>query len=143
MANNSFNNILDAAANGTVEDVKYFIEQQRVDVNARYIGGETALHHAAHGNSDVEVLKYLLSQGANINAKNGRGETPLHYATWGNPNIAVLEYLISQGADVNARDEEGLRPLHFAIGSKAKKRILREAMASPKHSASTSQRKTP
>ena len=128
MANKSFISIFDAAGYGTVENVKYFVEQQEADVNARYIGGETPLHHAAQENPDVEVLEYLISQGANVNAKNVRGETPLHHAAWDNPNVAVLEYLISQGANVHAKDKEGLRPLDLIVGNKEKKRILREAM---------------
>ena len=40
----------------------------------------TPLHGAAHNNSNVEVLKYLISQGTDVNARTGEGKTPLDAA---------------------------------------------------------------
>jgi len=75
--------------------------------------GVTSLHSAA-SNSDVEVLKYLVSQGDEVNAKDYVGDTPLHRAAAGNTQVEVFQYLVSQGADVNAKDNTGWTPLHYA-----------------------------
>jgi hypothetical protein len=57
MTDKSFANIFDAAGSGSVEDVKYFIEEQCVDVNEKHHHwGRTPLHFAAVSNT-VEVLQ--------------------------------------------------------------------------------------
>ena len=52
MPNQSFENIFEAAESGSVEDVKYFVEQQGADVNVTDL-----LFHVAEYTS-VEVLQY-------------------------------------------------------------------------------------
>jgi len=110
----SFPNIFEATEKGTVEDVRYFIEQKGVDVNITNDTGNTPLHFAVD-NTDISVLKYLVvAQGADVNAKNSDGNTPLYLAAWGNSNVEFLECLISQGADVNAKCFKGNTPLYIA-----------------------------
>jgi len=81
-----YDDIFKAARDGTVEDVKYFIEGKGVNVNVKtemnnllFNLGETALHVAALCGK-VEIVKYLISKGANVNAKTEAGVTPLHNA---------------------------------------------------------------
>ena len=72
--------LLEAAQRGTVNDVRYFLDRG-TNVNAKDGIGETALHEAALRNSNVEVLKYLVSvRGIDINARDYRGRTPLDVA---------------------------------------------------------------
>jgi ankyrin repeat protein len=89
-----------------------------------HVNAKTTIHHggtplciAAAWNSNLEVLKYLVSRGADVNARNNDGATPLHYVAHHNPdNIEVFRYLVSQGADVNAKLHWGHTPLHdFAM----------------------------
>jgi len=109
-----FANIFEAAKSGSVEDVKYFIEELGFGVNMKNERNETPLHIATGYNS-LEVLQYLVSQGADVNAKsNDCASTPLHSAAFRNSSIEVLQYLISQGADVNATDHWNQTPLYFA-----------------------------
>ena len=106
--------IFEAARQGTVLDVTFFIEAG-VDVNATDRFNAVPLHHAAGFNSDVEVLQYLVAQGANLGARNAAGYTPLHAAAHNNRNVAVLQYLIEQRVEVNAKDNDGNTPLHIAV----------------------------
>jgi len=115
-----------SAARSTVEDVKYFIEEERVDVNTRtngeppLVNGRTALHIASYDGKD-EIAKYLISKGADVNAKNDIGWTPLHQAAADTGHaehdagkLEVAKILISNGANVNATDSRGLTPLNWA-----------------------------
>jgi len=133
-----FEDIHAAVACGTLEAVREFVEHKGVyyaSLDKIYYAplnkdwfGRTPLHTAARYNSDVEVLKYLVSHGADVNAKEFYGNTPLHVAAEFNSNVEVLKYLVSQGADVQAKNNDGIAPLDFA-DTDEKKSILREAGA--------------
>jgi len=116
-------NIFEAAEIGTVDDVKYFVEQKGVDVNITNDKGSIPLHRAVD-NPDINVMKYLVSKGANVNAKNNDGNTPLYSAAWDNPNVKFLQYLISEGADVDARNNKGNTPLYIAAQYNSKVEVL-------------------
>ena len=73
------NKVFDAAVNGTVEDVKFFIERG-VSVNAKNSNGSSLIHYATM-NPNVEVLKFLVEKGADVNAKDNNGWTPLDFAS--------------------------------------------------------------
>jgi PTS system fructose-specific IIA component/PTS system nitrogen regulatory IIA component len=113
MTHKSFANIFDAVEEGTVDDVRYFVENEDADVNAKGFSCGTLLHIAVATNT-LEVIQYLVAQGADVNAKHWR-DTPLHKAAEKN-SLEVVQYLISQGADVNAKGYQGQTPLHYAAG---------------------------
>jgi len=73
-------NISDAAEKGTIEDVRYFVEKKRVDVNAQDERGTTPLYYASRSNADINVLKYLISQGADVNTRTKNGYSPMSVA---------------------------------------------------------------
>lgn len=54
--------------------VKYLVEEQGADVNARDLNGYTALHHAA-SRGDNELIRYLVEQGADVTVVSRRGQT--------------------------------------------------------------------
>ena len=111
----NFTNIFDASKKGIIEDVRHFIEQKDVNINAKNNDGVTALHYAAAYNPNVNVSEYLVSKGADINAKNNDGGTAFYFAVLYKSSIDVLKYLISQGADINIRNNNGWTPLHCAV----------------------------
>jgi len=125
MGNSTFSDIYEAVEKGNVNDVKYFIEEKRVNVNS--IGGyknETPLHTAAWFGK-VKIAEYLISKGADVNAKNGDGGTPLFVAAIDTGHrehdrgkIEVAKFLISEGADVNAKGPHDLRPLDMAYAGR-------------------------
>jgi ankyrin repeat protein len=53
------------------------------------------LHEAAGWNSDIEIVKYLVSKTDDVNITSEAGDTPLHSAASSNPNADIVKYLIS------------------------------------------------
>ena len=104
--------ILSAAENGKLDEVKSLLEQDPTLANVTDKEGYTPLHRACYGNH-VEVVKYLLQNGANIAAKTEMQWEPLHSCCQWN-NIECAQVLIAEGADVNAPSEGGQTPLHIA-----------------------------
>jgi uncharacterized protein len=64
---------------GWMPAAKYFIEELKVDVNARDADGFTVLHLAA-ARGDNEMIKYLVSKGADVMAVNRAGQTTVDMA---------------------------------------------------------------
>jgi ankyrin repeat protein len=100
----SFDDIFEAAHQGTVEDVRFFVETKRISVNAKNDGGMTVLHYAIlnvaslkdmgiYKESDGKIVKYLVSKGADVNAKNDLGYTPRDFAK----KNGVEHLLVSSG----------------------------------------------
>jgi len=125
-----------AIKEGTIQDVRYYIEKEKVDVNAKDQDGMTPLHLAVVFNSDVEVMKYLIEKGADVNAKSNTGWTPFHIAApmaiFSDDMVRKAIVLLENGADVNARNSEGKTPLDLimALGTvviKAGLPIIRKA----------------
>jgi len=130
----SYKDIFEAAAKGTVDDVRDFIEAKGIDINTeddfardvrRYnivcTNGWTPVMLAAGFNSDIKVLEYLIEKGSvDINAKidndlfAGKGGTLLQVAALYNTNAEVLKFLIDKGADADVKDEEGATLLCLA-----------------------------
>jgi ankyrin repeat protein/Tfp pilus assembly protein PilF len=109
ISSTKYTDIFDAIRNGALEDVMYFIEQKKVDVNTKNIDGVSLLHMAA-GHGMAEIAEVLISNGANVNAKMDNGFTPLFVAI----NVGVAKVLISAGADINAKNSVGSTPLFGA-----------------------------
>jgi len=131
MTRKPFANIFDAAQDGSVEDVKYFIE--RADVNGKDQDGWTALD-IAKGKGNVAVVEYLdglrnspftaveqaeidafcKMYGCDVRAVDHSGEPFLLHEAAAHWDVAVVKYLVSLGAGVNAI-KEGFTPLMSAI----------------------------
>lgn len=62
------------APDGWLPSVKFLIEEQGADVNARDHNGYTALHHAA-ARGDNQLIEYLMSKGADISVVSRSGQT--------------------------------------------------------------------
>ena len=136
----TYADIFHAAALGSVDDVRYFVETMRVSVNAKTdregavpglkIKDMTPLHMAATQNTDVEVCEYLIVQGADVNAKAVAFPfkySPLYYAMKENPNTAVMRCLIAHGADVNEKMGYPVSTMIEFAPNAEKRQILREA----------------
>jgi len=100
-----FDNIFDAAKEGSVADVMYFVEEKGIDVNVKAEGegvhGRTPLHFAAE-NRNAEIVNFLISAKANVNAKDWMDVTPLHLAAE-RGRVEIVQVLVSAGADVDAK----------------------------------------
>lgn len=95
-------NIINAAANGYTEVVKYLIKQG-ADINAAESkNGRTALHYAV-ANGSLELLRYLLEKGSDVDVKDKHEISPLRYAV-AKGNVKVVRILLEYGADIKALD---------------------------------------
>ncbi len=81
---------LNAATEGCLPVVRYFIEEKKVDINMHSdVWRETALYKAAEGNF-LELANYLLSKGIDTSLQNNNGITALDIARKkGNTAIAA------------------------------------------------------
>ncbi len=64
---------------GWLPAVKYLVEEQDADVNARDLNGYSAIHHAA-ARGDNELILYLVEQGADVTFVSRRGQTTVDMA---------------------------------------------------------------
>ena len=127
--------IWEAAVNGHWDTVKQWLGQDSsliaitgdASLDGYEFRGLTLLHLAAGWNSDVSVLKYLVSHDIDVNIRDDYGMTPLHTAARNNPNVEVLKYLVSQGADADAKDITDYTPLYYAC-TKEGDRFLRKCI---------------
>src|SRR5579863_1017339 len=84
-----FENLVDAAKCGTLDDVVAILANHPEIVNQRDEGGATPLHHAAFGGHRA-VAEFLIKHGAQINVPDSEfGATPAGWA---------IEYLREMGA---------------------------------------------
>lgn len=110
--------LVEAAACGRTEILRYFIEERGMDVNFRDRAGWPLLQRAVCWNQR-EVVECLLAHGADINIRSREKTNPLSALMSLNDSeeeeiLPVAELLIRRGADVNNRDREGMTPLHYA-----------------------------
>jgi hypothetical protein len=73
------------------------------DVNARDVGGKTALMRAAQ-DGHATVIQLLLSQAADVHAKDPHARTALSYAIGESGNAASVELLFAAGAKYEPRN---------------------------------------
>jgi ankyrin repeat protein len=66
------------------------------DVNARSIGGRTAVHYAAERNTGPKTLALLVESGADLSARDEGGRTPLEIAKL-NGKTRLVEWIARRG----------------------------------------------
>ena len=106
-----YDNIFDAAKEGCLEDVKYFVEQKGVEVNAKSNLDRTPIEYALLG-ENVEAIKYLVLKGAII-----RPDWLIDAAGMKKGSLEIVKLFVENGLDVNHRDS-GICPLHIAASNK-------------------------
>ena len=104
---------LAAASANRSRSILEALQAAGADTGARDETGADALLLACLGNSNPEVVKFILQNGAAVNGTRTNGLTPL-LAAAGNPNPEVARLLILAGADAGATDPGGRTALMLA-----------------------------
>eukprot|EP01114_Cavostelium_apophysatum_P010140 TRINITY_DN235_c0_g1_i1.p1 TRINITY_DN235_c0_g1~~TRINITY_DN235_c0_g1_i1.p1 ORF type:complete len:124 (+),score=43.35 TRINITY_DN235_c0_g1_i1:88-459(+) len=105
MAENKEESYAWAVKTGDLNNVKEFVEKDKMSVNLEQSNKRTPLHWAADFNQ-VKVMEYLLSKGAKINAKDNYGITPLLAAVYEN-HFDAVKFLLEKGADASVKGPDG------------------------------------
>lgn len=107
--------LLEAAKNGILSHVEYWIKKKGININTTDGEGRTALHLAAE-NNQLAVAQYLIEQGADVNAPMPDNGTPIFDAVAKGHDKMVLLLLRSK-ANYSQTDENGWSLLHWAIST--------------------------
>ncbi len=95
-------------------DVIELLLAKSFDVNAKSVGGGTAILQAAVRN-DLTTVKFLLSKSADLNILDDGGKHIIHYAALHNA-LNIIEFLKAQNASlINSTDNDGRSPLWLAV----------------------------
>ena len=84
-----------------------------VDVDAKCLDQETALHYAARG-GDTKIVSFLVDAGVDVDAKTPDEETALYLAVYHRATSCV-EVLLAAGASPNLREGHRLTPFDLAL----------------------------
>lgn len=103
--------LAEAARHGSLECVRYIIEQGGGNPHETFPGGANLMHRAAYS-GNVELIKYLDSLGVDMNRlATGYGLTPLCFAGQKGHQEA-MQYMLSRGANPNTDlGRNGMRTL--------------------------------
>lgn len=103
----SNNLLVNVAKCGLLDRVKFYLEEENVDVDSTDRTGSTALHEAS-GSGCVEIVRYLISRGANVDITKScrsdprlRSITPLVCAV-SSGHVEIAKILIQSGAKTDA-----------------------------------------
>lgn len=80
---------IDAARFGKMKIVKYFLENELVDVDCRYTNDSTALMFAAQHNH-VEIVRYLLSKGADLTLRGEKNHDVFYFCRFSEAMKTIL-----------------------------------------------------
>ncbi|MCL7027856.1 hypothetical protein MKW94_020669, partial [Papaver nudicaule] len=102
-----------AATGGSVNVLKYLIQEIKIDVNLRDGDGATPLFRATI-RGHLAAVEYLLGMGANPELRDHGNLNPLHFAALkGHGHEHIIPLLLSKGIDVDDTNHYG-SPLHYA-----------------------------
>ena len=91
------------------------LHKHGADVDCRGDDMRTPLLSASvFGNSDVDVMRWLLNHGADANARNRWGSTSLERAA-ANMQVEAVQVLLEHNADTNSQNDLGQTPLLATI----------------------------
>jgi len=98
-----------AALHGSLELVKYLINQRSVEINHP---GWSALHYAST-NGHFDIAEFLLDKGAYVDPESPNGTTALMMAARGG-HIKIVRLLLDRGADLSIHNQLYLTAIYFA-----------------------------
>jgi hypothetical protein len=111
-----------AASKGSMDILRFLVEDAGADVNITDKYGQTALMKSSE-NADLKVMRLLAEHGADVNATDKFGRTALIYAVKRgtddsrNPYLDVVRYLCLHGADPNIIDKYGKKAIDYVTST--------------------------
>lgn len=98
------------------EEVKEYVRNNQVDINAQDQMGFSYLHCAVTEKND-DIIDFLLDEGININIQDEYGKTPLVLALlqYDKSNEHIVRHLIARGADMSIRTKGGRAPYELGL----------------------------
>ncbi|KAI3855882.1 hypothetical protein MKX03_011537 [Papaver bracteatum] len=100
-----------AASGGSVEVLKYLIEELKLEIDVKDGSGKTPLSRASI-EGRLAAVEYLLEMGANPEITDGSNCTPLHYAAI-KGHKEILSLFLSKGSNVDVMNDF-VSPLQYA-----------------------------
>ncbi len=101
------------AADGSLDDLKQFIEEQGVSIKEKDKNGAMFLHSAVL-NNQIAVMQYLIDSGIDLNAVDNDGNTALHLAV-SKGYIEAARLLLGAGASDTILNKASDAPLHIIM----------------------------
>lgn len=101
-------NLITAASEGNVKEVKSLLEFGSMDLNQGDYDHRTALHLAAN-EGHLEVVKLLVEAGADITVKDRWGDRPLDDARKAKKNASAIVKLLGGAVDDSLTDQQAPR----------------------------------
>ena len=98
-------NLITAASEGNVEEVRTLLEFGSMDLNQGDYDHRTALHLAAN-EGHLEVVKLLCEAGADVNVKDRWGDRPLDDARKAKKNSTAIMNILSGAVAVSSTDQQ-------------------------------------
>lgn len=101
--------------NGSVGQIKAYLETGNIDLNMYDEFGITPLMIAASYNKNFKVTELLIKKGASVLSRDNEGYTALFHAIRNKAPYKTMELLIKRGADLYDRTADGFTALTVAL----------------------------
>ncbi len=105
-------NVFDVAKNGSIEEMKLLIEQNKDTINAKNQNGFTPLLLACY-RGNTAVAEFLINKVKNIDEMTAEG-TALVASVYKGDKI-ISEKLLKKGANPNLQSAQGITALMYAV----------------------------
>jgi uncharacterized protein len=108
----SQSDVFSLARNGTLEDMKVYLNENPNAINDQTKEGFTPLILACY-RGNIEVAKFLIENVKDVNSQSSMGSPLMAVAVKGYTDLA--QALLNRGANPNVTDEKGTTALMYAV----------------------------
>ena len=105
--------MIQAARDGSLEDLKTLLQDDNVGINGTDEDGLTALMRTCKKGHD-DIAQFLLSNGANIEERQSHVKRTALMFACEHGHLSTAKLLLDSGANIEAKDRACQRPLHLA-----------------------------
>ncbi|KAL5970532.1 Ankyrin repeat domain-containing protein 29 [Taenia solium] len=102
-----------AALHGNVPLLRFLLEKDTIEIEARNVLNQTPLFFAVLSGS-IETVRIFLEAGASFDVADTNGETVVHISAKIN-NLEITEFISTVGTNLNCVNAKGETALHLAV----------------------------